>query len=191
MQNDAQQHRTVEQLIEWLADDEEGSRAWRAERLQELLNWLPVSSDGMSFMGGDQSSFCFDEIRLCYVHGLYLAVVVLCLMYVERELAAQLYAAGWNKAAKANLTDLLKKAHEDGWISDDDRKTFADLARVRNSHAHFRGMNREKNANESLLHRIVAENSPPAEIIAKDARRALRAIARLVKHQASVRVNLG
>ncbi len=43
---------------------------------------------------------CFHEIRHCYLDGSYIAVVLLSLVYVERELAAVLYAAGWELATK-------------------------------------------------------------------------------------------
>ena len=45
---------------------------------------------------------CFDEVRRCYLDGSDMAVVLLCLAYVERELAAGLYAAGWKDAKSAD-----------------------------------------------------------------------------------------
>ena len=91
----------------------------RAARLRDLLDILPVSSDGLSFLGGEQSVLCFDEIRRCYLDRSDMAVVLLCLAYVERELVAQLYAAGWNRAVwtyKLGGYQVLKK-----WLSYRDR----------------------------------------------------------------------
>ena len=36
----------------------------RAMRLRGLLDMLPVPSDGLSFLGGEQSVLCFEEIDM-------------------------------------------------------------------------------------------------------------------------------
>ena len=100
---------SVEELTTWLEADDAKGRAMRAERLRDLLDILPVPSGGLSFVGGEQSLICFYEFRRCYPDGSYMAVVLLCLAFVERELAAQLHATGWERARKANLGILLKR----------------------------------------------------------------------------------
>ena len=95
MVDDEQNPQDIRELAAWLEADDARSRAMRAARLRDLLDILPVSSDGLSFLGGEQSVLCFDEIRRCYLDRSDMAVVLLCLAYVERELVAQLYAAGW------------------------------------------------------------------------------------------------
>ena len=70
-----------------------------------------------------------------------MAVVLLCLAFVERELAAQLHVAGWERAKKAKLGTLLKRAYSDGVLSELDWRTFSELALRRNAHAHFRAPN--------------------------------------------------
>ena len=84
----------VKELTAWLEADDAKGRAMRAKRLRDLLEILPVPSDGLSFLGGEQSAIYFDEVRRCYLDGSDMAVVLLCLAYVERELAAELFAAG-------------------------------------------------------------------------------------------------
>ena len=84
------------------------------ERLRDLLDMLPVPSDGLTFLGGETSAICFDEVRRCYLDGSYLAVVLLCLAYIERELAADLYAKGGNQAEKAPIAAVLSKGYEAG-----------------------------------------------------------------------------
>ena len=91
----------VETLIAWLEADDAKGRVERGERLRNLLEILPVPSDGLRFLGGEASAICFDEVRCCYLNGSHLAVVLLCTAYIERELAAGLYAAGWNNAERA------------------------------------------------------------------------------------------
>ena len=129
---------SIEELTEWLVANDANTRAMRSTRLRELLNILPVPSEGLSFLGGEESVICFNEVRRCYLDGSDLAVVLLCLAYVERELAAQLYAAGWENANKARLGAVLKMAHESGVLSKLEWNTYRELADLRNSHAHFR-----------------------------------------------------
>ena len=177
----------VKELIAWLENDDAKGRSTRVGRLRDLLKILPVPSEGLSFMGGEASLICFEEVRRCYLDGSDMAVVLLCLTYVERELAAGLYAAGWDRAKTARLEELLEKALEDGVLSKLEWHTFRDLARLRNSHVHFRAPGKPG----SLMARTVTEDASNNEVLAKDARRAVHAMARIVKRQTGMRVALG
>ena len=181
----------VRDLTAWLETDDAKSRSIRAKRLRGLLEILPETSDGVSFQGGVASAICFDEVRRCYLDGSDMAVVLLCLAYVERELAAELYAAGWEKAKKAPLGAVLKKAYECGVLSESEWYTYRELACLRNSHAHFRAPGKARKSPPSLMARAVEENALAEEVLAKDARRAVQAMARIVKRQSGMRVALG
>ena len=176
----------TDELTEWLKGGDDRSRARRARRHRELLELLPMPPEGLSFSGGDESVICLEEIRLCYVQGLDLAVVLLCLAYVEREVAANLYSAGWNGAKKAALTQLLERGLDDGLLTDSECRTIRGLADVRNSYAHFRAPGDPS----SLLHSVVDENAVGMEVLAKDANRAVGAVAGLVKRQTGFRLGL-
>ena len=171
----------------WLEADDAKSRAMRAKRLRDLSDILPVPSEGLSFLGGEESVICFDEVRRCYLDGSNMAVVLLCLAYVERELAAGLYAAGWEDAKKARLTAVLEKAYEGGALSELEWRTYRELADLRNSHAHFRA----PGCPTSLMVRTIEEDALGREVLAKAARRAVQAMARIVKRQSGRRVALG
>ncbi len=177
----------IEELTVWLEADDAKGRAMRARRLHDLLDILPVPPDGLSFLGGDASAICFDEVRRCYLDGSDTAVVLLCLSYIERELAAALYAAGWTRAKKARLGAVLEKAYEGGVLSELEWRTYQELARLRNSHAHFRA----PGSRTSMMARVVEENALGREMLAKDARRAVQAMGRIVKRQSGMRVALG
>ena len=177
----------IKELTAWLERDDAKGRTMRVERLQDLLDILPVPSDGLSFLEGEESLICFAEIRRCYLDRSDMAVVLLCLSYVERELAAQLYAAGWEDAKNARLGAVLEKAYKDGVLSDLDWGTYRELARLRNSHAHFRA----PGTPTTMMARAVKENALRVEVLGKDARRAVQAVARIVKRQAGMRVALG
>ena len=177
----------IKELTAWLESDNAKGRATRVRRLRDLLDILPVPSEGLSFLGGEASLNCFDEVRRCYLDGSYMAVVLLSLAYVERELAAGLYAAGWESAKKVPLGAVLKKAHEDGLLSELEWCTYQELALLRNSHAHFRA----PGSPGSMLARVVEENALARDVLAKDAQRAVQAMARIVRRQSGMRVTLG
>ena len=177
----------IKELTTWLKSDDAKGRATRVRRLRYLLDILPVPSEGLSFLGGEASLICFDEVRRCYLDGSYMAVVLLSLAYVERELAAGLYSAGWESAKKARLGSVLEKAHEEGMLSKLEWRTYQELALLRNSHAHFRAPGKPG----SMLARAVEENAVAREVLAKDARRALQAMAKIVRRQSGMRVALG
>ena len=176
----------IAELTAWLEADDAKGRGKHARRLRELMDMLPVQSDGIMFWGGEASPICFDEVRRCYLDGSHMAVGLLCLAYVERELAASLYAAGWEKASNAPFGAVLRKAYEDGVLSEPDWCTFRELAHLRNSHAHFRA----PGSPTSMMTRGVADNVPAPEVLAHDARSAIRAMAGFVGRQASRQVSV-
>ena len=179
--------RGIKELTAWLEADDAKGRVRRARRLQDLLTIMPAAPEGISSLGGVESTMCFEEVRRCYLDGSDMAVVLLCLAYVERELAAQLYAAGWEPAKKALLRAVLEKAYEDGVLSEQEWRTYSELAELRNSHAHFRA----PLSPTTLTARSVADSVLPGDVLAKDARQAVLAMARIVRRQSGVRVALG
>ena len=138
-----------------------------------------IPSEGFQFFnGGEETMACFHEVRRCYLDGSYMAVVLLSLLYIEREIAALLYAGGWNPATNARLSSLLEEARDRGVLSKSDRKVFRKLADIRNSYAHFR----PPLSPTSLIARSVKQDDLPNEVLANAAKRALEAMWRLVQH---------
>ena len=174
------------ELTAWLDTDDAAGRPMRVRRLRELLDMLPVPSEGLTFLGGELSVTYFDEVRRCYLDGSNIAVVLLCLGYVERELAAGLYGAGWEGAKKARLADVLEKAFERGMLSERDWRIYRDLARLRNAHAHFQ----MPGSPTSIVARTIQKDAPVTEVLAEDARRAVEAMARMVSRRSGWRVEL-
>ena len=180
----------IKDLIAWLEEDDAKSREIRAERLRYLLDIIPIPPEGISFLGGEQSEICFDEVRRCYLDGSYMAVVLLSLAYVERTLAAELYARGWSTASTAPLNVLLERAYEEGVLSKSDWQICRRLAELRNSHAHFQGFGNPKEK-QPMMDRMVQENATATEILAKDAKFAVALMAKIVRRQFGFRVGLG
>ena len=131
----------VSELITWLDGDEGKSRPYRARRLARLLEVVTIPSNGIMFWGGSNSAQCFTELRLAFIHGLYLATVLLALAFIEQEIAGLLHAAGWDGAQSSPLEKLLRKARQQSVITEGEYKSFERLRVVRNAYAHFRHFN--------------------------------------------------
>lgn len=163
----------IEELISWLKTDEAASREKRAYRLSYLLEVVRPPKNGICFQG-ETSLQSFEEARRAYIHGLYLATVLLSLTCIEREVAGRLYMAGWEKAKHARLEELLLKAFENGMISVSELNTFQHLRLIRNSQTHFR----HPSTSSSTLRRTVDQDMLPNEIFMKDAEQAIEALGR-------------
>ena len=161
----------IAELITWLETDEAASRKRRAHRLRHLLEAIQPPKEGMFFQG-ETSLHSFDEVRLAYIHGLYLTTVLLSLACIEREVAGRLYASGWEEAKGAGLEKLLSKAHARGIISDAESDTFHHLRRLRNSYAHFK----PPLHSSSLICWVPAQNLLPNEVMMIDAQKAVEAL---------------
>ena len=161
----------IAELIAWLETDEAASRERRAHRLRHLLEAIQMPKEGLSFRG-EASLHSFDEVRLAYIHGLYLATVLLSLACIEREVAGRLYTVGWEEAKDAGLEKLISKAHERGIISDAEADTFQHLRSIRNSHAHFK----LPLHSSSLTCRALDQNLLPNEVMMIDAQKAVEAL---------------
>jgi predicted XRE-type DNA-binding protein len=159
-------------LVKWLEYDEARSRPYRAARLRTLLDCLGHSDDGTLFWGGTNSFQAFVELKLAYIHGLYLATVLLSLSCIEQEIAGSFHAGGMDDAATATLSSLLDVALEQHFITKAEYEAFNRLRAVRNSYTHFRApMHRTH-----IAQRALASDTSLDEVLESDALLGVKAI---------------
>ena len=175
---------TIAELQDWLEQDEAVSRSHRAERLSKLLAVLP--DEEMVFFGGLASAQAYIEIRLAYIHGLYLSTVLLALACIEQELAGALHTRGMDSAAHARLENLLKESLTTGIITSVEFKTFNRLREVRNSYTHFRPPTHRT----AWARRAMATDVPVDDILEADAVGALSALGSFIDRSASMTVTV-
>ena len=166
-----EQHKGTDLQL-WLEADETRSRPYRARRLRKLLEAIEIPEVGMFFSGGDASCQAFNELRLAYIHGLYLSTVLLTLACIEHEIAGRLYAAGWNKAITARLEDLLHEAHSRSMITDVELAVFQKLRDIRNSYVHHRGFDHPS----TLVRRAITRETSLDDVLQEDAESAIKAL---------------
>ena len=169
----------IPELIAWLEMDEGRSRESRTHRLSYLLEVVQIPSGTFGKFRGAISHPCYEEVRLAYIHGLYLATVLLSLSYVEHQLANEFYGAGESWVEDARLEDLLKEAHQRDMLSCSEFDTFNDLRSIRNSYVHFR----HPGHSTTLTNRSLDQDALPHEVMKADAERALRAFGSFQERQ--------
>lgn len=173
----------IAELQGWLEQDEAASRPYRAERLAKLLAVIP--EEEMVFFGGLSSAQAYTEIRLAYIHGLYLSTVLLALTCIEQELAGALHIQGMESAANARLEKLLKEGLTKGTITTEEFQTFDHLREVRNSYTHFRSPTHRT----AWTRRAIVTDTPIDDVLEADATGALSALGSFLDRSATIYVN--
>ncbi len=157
-------------LVAWLEIDEEKSRDRRARRLRRLFEAIEISDGWGLEWGGTLGAKIFEEVRLCYLHSLDIAVISLVMSYFEHSIAAQLYSAGCNQAKELNLKELLLLAKKYSILGNDEYAVLDRLRNSRNSYVHFR----TPLSQTSIEYRSVKENCELDEFIEREAECALK-----------------
>lgn len=166
----------TDDLMAWLEKDELRSRPYRAERLDELLSIFDSPRENVLFRGGTISHQSYTELRLAFIHGLYLSTVLLALACIEQELAGEQYAQGMDDAARTNLENLLHEAKRSGDIDDELFDEINQLRVVRNSYAHYRPPTHLK----SYIQRSVRQVDQSIDLSKADALKALHVLAKFI-----------
>jgi HEPN domain-containing protein len=166
--------RELDELRSWLEEDEARSRPYRAQRLQLLIEAYG-SDDIRLFHGGPISFTAFHEARLAYLHGLFIACVLLCQTCLEHMLAGIFRLTGRNDLDRASFSDLLREAKNQQFLSDEEYALFDRLRDLRNPYAHPRA----PAGRGSLLRRAIDTDTPVEDLMAGDAELAITALLRL------------
>ena len=169
----------ISKLIAHLTMEDKNSRESRAHRLSYFMGVVQIPSGTFGKFPGAITHPCYEEVRLAYIHGLYLATVLLSLSYVEHQLANQLHEAGESGVNRAKPSELLEKAYQRGMLSRSEFDTFNDLRGIRNSYAHFRHPGHPT----ELSKRSRDQGARPHDVMKTDAERALRAFGSFQERQ--------
>ena len=91
-------------------------------------------------------------------------------------MASVFYASGRNDLQRARVADLLKKAKEEGLISESEFTVFDKVRKIRNPITHFR----KPNDKENIEYRAVKNDNYPYELLKEDSKTALEANFRIM-----------
>lgn len=144
---------------EWIAREDSLSKQDRISRLQWLLDQTPDNQFWL-FHGGLISHELFEQTRYCFIYGQYLATIILGLSFIEHTLAALFYASGRNDLERANISVLIEKTFEEGWIDHEEVMVLDQARIIRNDITHFR-----KPGDDSSLEKQTFGDPQEAEIL--------------------------
>jgi hypothetical protein len=122
---------------DWIVREDSVAHQDRVSRLQWLLDQTPENKFWL-FHGGLLSHELFEQTRYCFVYGQSLATIILGLSFIEHTLAALFYASGRNDLERANISVLIEKAFEGGWIDHEEAMVLDQARMIRNTLTHFR-----------------------------------------------------
>ena len=164
---------------EWLHHEDQTCRQDRLARLRWMSSIAP-SSEIWLFPGSHLSVYLFEEARYCFVYGQFLAAIILGMAYIERSLAAWLYASGRNDLKRATFRKLLEEAQAVGWLTTPEHAALERVRQLRNPLAHFRAFGHP----ETVERRAIDESVNAYELIERDAREVLAAVMAMLKRHA-------
>ncbi len=126
-------------LLADLHDDLDGMVA-RFRQLADLS--MALGSGGTMLPGGETTHAAYVEARSSFVHGNYVATVMLCQGLVEHVLASHLSLGLDAEPLPARITfnETLVRCVNTGVIGEDDAGQLRQLMNLRNPLSHFRGI---------------------------------------------------
>jgi HEPN domain-containing protein len=164
----------------WLDREDKVCREGRIQRLEWLAS-LTAPAGNWLFPGGWVAIRLFEEARYSFAYGQFMATTVLGMAYVERTLAALLFAAGRSDLERADISVLFREAVALGWCDEAEFRQLDRARRLRNPLAHFRGFGQE----DTVEYRSITQDQTADSIVEEDARHVMRVVFRLLGKNAA------
>lgn len=140
----------VQLLLADLHDDLSGKIA-RFHQLADLS--LALGSSGTLLPGGETAFAAWTEARTSFIHGNYMATVLLCQGLAEHVLAAHLSLGiqGEDLPVRISFHDTLKRCLARGVLSTEQADVLRQLMELRNPLSHYRGINDPSNLSRRVI----------------------------------------
>lgn len=157
-----------EQLTQALVESDERTREARAERIIWLSNMPQVPT---AFGGRLEQLHLLEEVRQCFVHGNYIAVLLAATAFVEQTLVEELALRG-DTVRRRDLGSVIESARKAGFLESDLLDRADKLRLVRNPFGHYR----PEGDPDALVTRFRARREHPVAVLEEDARLAVRVV---------------
>jgi len=149
-------------LMRWLLADLHDDLLARVGRFRQLADLSVSLGDGGTFMPGGETAYnAWMEARSSFVHGNYIATIMLCQGLAEHLLAAylELGLEGELLPERVTFGETLKRCIAKRVITAEDAADLRRLMELRNPLSHYRNMDDPGN-----LSRRAVDSSVPAEL---------------------------
>ncbi|XOK10752.1 hypothetical protein ACI6PO_10560 [Agrobacterium tumefaciens] len=166
-------------LVRFLLADLHDDLSAKIARFRQLADLsMALGEDGTMFTGGETTYQAWTEARTSFIHGNYIATVMLCQGLAEHLLASflELGLEEERLPAKVPFRTTLQRCLQRGIIIDADAKDFERLTQLRNPLSHYRNIDDPSN----LTRRVVDSQLPAIEHLRGDASFALSVAVRLL-----------
>ena len=163
------------EYLEWLVAEDEASREARLERLRWLVETFGEPRH-LLFRGGPISYRAFEEARLCFLNGQFIATTLLSQVVLEHMLAALFHSAERDDLKGSGFKRLVDEAVKERIITSEEHAAFDRIRQRRNPVVHYRDpMNQE-----SIIYRAIREDTTIRQVLEDDAKTALSTIFNLL-----------
>jgi hypothetical protein len=152
----------VRLLLADMHDDLQGKVA-RLRYMNDLS--VDLGTEGTMLFGGQTTYHAWAEARSSFIHGNYVATIVLCQSLAENLLAAFAQNGSTRDGKRVQFSETLDQCQAIGLLSDHDVGDLKRLSTIRNPLTHFRHINDEHN----LSRRSMTTGNDAGELLRSDA----------------------
>jgi len=153
-------------LMRFLLEDLHDDLLGKVQRFRFLHDLGEENGRRTMLFGGRVTYNAWIEARSSFVHGNYVATVLLCQSLIENLLAAFLHGGLLNELQpRVQFDETLKRCREAGILTDEDVTKLKALVALRNPLTHFRNVDDDRN----LDRRSMATGRYTSDILSKDA----------------------
>ena len=139
------------------------------ERLKRLKFIYKIFPKNYWFISDIKTMYIFDETKMAFINGEFVAVLMLSLAYIERKTQLYLSALGFAKESKRGLKFMVDFARENNLLSTFLLKKVDLLRNRRNPFSHLKDCNHKFNISQ----RILKEMKEPLSMLERDAYEAI------------------
>lgn len=139
-------------------------------RLEWLASRLPKGQ--LLQFWSTEAKYLFEEARLSFVYGLFLAATLLGFGFIERTLASRFFAAGRRALAGAAASRLLSEALAARWLTEDEYRLLDAVRSRRNAVSHHRA----PLSSDTIPYRVIVKGENPYAVMERDARSVMEAV---------------
>jgi len=155
-------------LVQHLLADLHDGLPEKIGRLRHLIDLRgALGSEGTVLSGGETTHIAWSEAEWSFIHGNFIATIMLCQGLAENLLASfvGLGLSGQELPKKILFAETLKRCKERGVLSEQYVAELKRLMTLRNPLSHFRDINDAEN----LSHRAMSTQIQPEEHLQRDA----------------------
>lgn len=138
----------------------------RLDRLKWLESLFPK---GYGFMMPTETFYVFEEARLAFINGEFVATLLLANAFLEQWLGNLLASKGYGKEAGRGLSAILNCMAKDGFLHPFLVDAADSLRKVRNPFVHIKAFDHK----HRLIQRVFREKRYPNSLLEEDAKDAI------------------